>query len=118
MFLSPRQTQALSLAADGYTNGEIAHQLYLSESTVHVHLVDAYHRLEARPGRGARTHAAILADRAGLLTRTDPHGIEAALARVAALEPAATIRGCRLVDLDQVLATIADTTPTTVRSAA
>ncbi|MFE2911276.1 response regulator transcription factor [Kitasatospora indigofera] len=111
MPLTARQTQALTLVADGYTNTQIATQLYLSESTVHTHLVDAYHRLGARPGAAARTHAAILADRAGLLTRTDPHGIEAALQRVAALQPAAIIRGCRLVDLDQVLATLADTTP-------
>ncbi|MCX5209746.1 helix-turn-helix transcriptional regulator [Kitasatospora sp. NBC_00240] len=119
--LTPRQAAILTLAAEGLTNGQIGARLYIAESTVHAHLDDAYRRLGVPTGRGARTHAAILADRAGLLGRTDPHGIEAALQRVAALEPCATIRGCRLVDLDQVLATIAGPTTipaATVRSAA
>lgn len=46
--LTPRQSEVLLLVAAGKTNAEIADQLGLAESTVRVHLREAYRRLGVR----------------------------------------------------------------------
>jgi DNA-binding CsgD family transcriptional regulator len=44
--LTPRQTNLLSLVADGHTNSQIARRLGLSEGTVRTHLENIYGRLQ------------------------------------------------------------------------
>lgn len=46
--LSYREKQILRLVALGSTNREIAHKLYLAESTVKTHLSSAFRKLDAR----------------------------------------------------------------------
>lgn len=46
--LSHREKQVLNLVVLGYTNREIADQLYLAESTVKTHLSSAFRKLDAR----------------------------------------------------------------------
>jgi DNA-binding CsgD family transcriptional regulator len=120
--LTDRQVQLLTLAAAGHTSIEIGRMLFLSPATIKNHFVDAYYRLGARD----RTQAVLIAYRAGLLPDIGQDTIgpaearartaEAALRRVAALQPCATIHGHRLIDLDDVLAAVAG--PDTARSAA
>jgi DNA-binding NarL/FixJ family response regulator len=43
--LSHREKQVLQLVLSGYTNGQIAHRLYLSESTVKSHLSSSFRKL-------------------------------------------------------------------------
>lgn len=68
--LSLREREVLQLAAAGLTNGAIAAQLYLSESTVKTHLSSSFRKL----GVASRAEAALaiaatpLALRAGALT--------------------------------------------------
>ena len=51
--LSYREKQILRLVVDGSTNREIAHKLYLAESTVKTHLSSAFRKLDARSRSGA-----------------------------------------------------------------
>jgi DNA-binding CsgD family transcriptional regulator len=44
--LTPRQRELLGLVAEGYTNGQIARRLSISEGTVRTHLENIYRRLE------------------------------------------------------------------------
>jgi DNA-binding NarL/FixJ family response regulator len=46
--LSHREKQILSLVVQGMTNQQIAHRLYLAESTVKTHLSSAFRKLDAR----------------------------------------------------------------------
>jgi DNA-binding NarL/FixJ family response regulator len=46
--LSHREKQILSLVVLGLTNREIAHRLYLAESTVKTHLSSAFRKIDAR----------------------------------------------------------------------
>jgi DNA-binding NarL/FixJ family response regulator len=46
--LSYREKQILGLVVNGSTNREIAHKLYLAESTVKTHLSSAFRKLDAR----------------------------------------------------------------------
>lgn len=61
--LSPRETQILRLAADGWTNTAIASTLHISPTTVKTHLARAYEKL----GVSDRTAAVTQAMRRGLL---------------------------------------------------
>lgn len=52
--LTPRHAQVLELVAEGLRNGEIARELFISESTLDNHLNAIYGRLDAP----TRVHAA------------------------------------------------------------
>jgi DNA-binding NarL/FixJ family response regulator len=51
--LSHRERQVLALVVEGCTNGEIAQQLFLAESTVKSHLATAFSKLGVRSRRDA-----------------------------------------------------------------
>ncbi len=55
--LTPRQWELLHLVAAGYTNGQIARRLGLSEGTVRTHLQNTYTRLNVSSRTAAATHA-------------------------------------------------------------
>ncbi|WP_249424053.1 helix-turn-helix transcriptional regulator [Nocardioides coralli] len=61
--LTPRESEILTLVADGRTNGEIGRQLYIATKTVSVHVSN----ILAKLGAGSRTEAAAIARRRGLL---------------------------------------------------
>lgn len=61
--LSPRELELLSLLAKGYSNSEIATQLFLSEGTVRNYLSTVFAKL----GVSDRTQAAVLALKHGLV---------------------------------------------------
>ena len=61
--LTEREIEVLSQAAEGNSNREIATHLWISPETVKSHMTNILGKLGARD----RTHAAILALRAGLL---------------------------------------------------
>ncbi|KQW47951.1 hypothetical protein ASC77_16230 [Nocardioides sp. Root1257] len=61
--LTPRETEILTLVADGRSNGEIAKQLFISAKTVSVHVSNILAKLDA----SGRTEAAAIARRKGLL---------------------------------------------------
>ncbi|HJQ02672.1 MAG TPA: AAA family ATPase [Jatrophihabitans sp.] len=61
--LTPRERDVLALLVDGRTNRQVAHQLYISEKTVSVHVSN----LLAKLGVRSRAEAAALAHRDGLL---------------------------------------------------
>ncbi|MBM9458434.1 response regulator transcription factor [Nocardioides sp. zg-536] len=61
--LSDRELRVLTLIAQGSSNAEIAHELYLSEATVKAHVTHILGKLDA----SNRVQAAIMAYRAGLL---------------------------------------------------
>lgn len=54
--LTPRQTEILQLAAEGYRNREIGAVLYIDEETVKTHMKKTLTKLGARN----RTHAVAL----------------------------------------------------------
>lgn len=56
--LSPRETEVLTLVADGLSNLEISRQLFLSQATVKSHLVHIYTKLSV-DSRTAAVAAAI-----------------------------------------------------------
>jgi DNA-binding NarL/FixJ family response regulator len=60
--LSERELEVLRLLASGFTNKEIAEQLFLSPDTVKTHLSNAYRKL----GVSDRAHAVAVALRKGL----------------------------------------------------
>jgi DNA-binding CsgD family transcriptional regulator len=60
--LTARETEVLSLVADGRTNGQIAEQLYISPKTASVHVSNILRKLQA----STRGEAAAIAHRAGL----------------------------------------------------
>ncbi|MDF1602276.1 helix-turn-helix transcriptional regulator [Nocardioides sp. YIM 152315] len=61
--LTPRETEILTLVADGRSNGEIARQLFISAKTVSVHVSNILAKLDA----AGRTEAAAIARRRGLI---------------------------------------------------
>lgn len=61
--LTPRETEILSLVAEGLSNPEIAARLYIGESTVKTHLLHAFEKLEV----GDRTRAVTRAMELGLI---------------------------------------------------
>jgi DNA-binding NarL/FixJ family response regulator len=61
--LSPREQEILELLAEGLKAGEIAHRLYLGESTVKSHITHLYEKL----GASNRAQALVTAMRRGLL---------------------------------------------------
>ncbi len=61
--LSERDLEVLRLIADGLSNAEIAHQLYLSIGTVKVHTRNIYDKL----GVNSRIQAATSAQRLDIL---------------------------------------------------
>jgi DNA-binding CsgD family transcriptional regulator len=63
VFLSPRETEALKLAAGGYTAREISEQMVVAEITVKQHLQAAREKLGARN----TLHAVVLAIARGLI---------------------------------------------------
>jgi DNA-binding NarL/FixJ family response regulator len=70
----PRTIQALALAAEGLTNGEIGEKLHVTEDTVKAHLRRIYRKLDARD----RAHAVHIACHRGLLPC---HSIESLISR-------------------------------------
>ncbi|WP_439936385.1 response regulator [Nocardia sp. N13] len=66
--LSARETEVLSLLADGLGTGEIATSLYMSESTAKTHITHIYQKL----GAANRAQALVTAMRLGLLNHTMP----------------------------------------------
>ena len=66
--LSAREGQVLALLADGLGTNEIAHRLYLSESTAKTHITHIYQKL----GAANRAQALVAAMRMGLLDRMSP----------------------------------------------
>ena len=60
--LSPRQWEVLRLAADGYTNAQIAQKLFVAESTVRKHLENIYERLGVTTRTAAVTTAFAASD--------------------------------------------------------
>jgi len=61
--LTPRETEILTLVAQGRSNGEIGKQLFISAKTVSVHVSNILGKL----GAAGRTEAAAIARRRGLL---------------------------------------------------
>jgi DNA-binding CsgD family transcriptional regulator len=55
--LTPRQWELLHLVAAGYTNGQIARRLGVSEGTVRIHLQNIYERLQVSSRTAAVTRA-------------------------------------------------------------
>ena len=62
--LSPRETEVLTLAAQGLTNKEIAYRLGISDRTVQFHMNSIFNKT----GTNSRTEAVALALRHGWLT--------------------------------------------------
>jgi DNA-binding NarL/FixJ family response regulator len=63
--LTPREREVLRLLADGLTNRQVAHQLVVSEHTVHRHVANLLRKLDLP----SRTAAAAHAVRSGLVDR-------------------------------------------------
>jgi DNA-binding NarL/FixJ family response regulator len=61
---SPREHQVLRLAAQGFTNREIAYRLGVSDRTVQFHMRSVFNKT----GTSSRTEAAILAVRRGWIS--------------------------------------------------
>lgn len=61
--LSNRECQVLVMVADGYTNAEIAKELFLSVETIKHHVKHVLGKLGAR----SRAHAVLLAYREGII---------------------------------------------------
>ena len=62
--LTAREDEVLRLVARGMSNGEIAHELVLSEATVKTHVARIFHKLEVRD----RAQAVVYAYEAGLVS--------------------------------------------------
>jgi DNA-binding CsgD family transcriptional regulator len=82
--LSPREREVLGVLAEGCTNREIAHRLFISERTVAVHVGN----ILAKLGASGRVEAAMVALRLGLVPSTPPATVMSALARPAPLAAA------------------------------
>lgn len=60
--LSPRESEVLRLVGRGESNSEIAHDLFIGESTVKTHVA----RIQTKLGARDRVHLVVVAHRAGL----------------------------------------------------
>lgn len=69
LLLTPRRLEVLRYAANGYTNAEIAAELWLSEHCIKSHMQNAYRALGARD----RANAVAIAIVRGLIA---PHEVE------------------------------------------
>ena len=56
--LTPREVEVLGLVAEGLTNAQVAHRLFLSPRTVHRHLSSIYRKLGVS-SRAAATRFAV-----------------------------------------------------------
>ena len=65
--LTPREEDVLGLLAQGYSNRQIAHSLFISLTTVKKHV----ERIISKLGVSTRTEAAVKASRLGLLDSPD-----------------------------------------------
>ena len=65
--LTTRETEILALAAQGFTNGRIARELWITEQTVKFHLSNTYRKL----GVTNRTEASRYAYVNNLVTRQE-----------------------------------------------
>jgi DNA-binding NarL/FixJ family response regulator len=65
--LTPREEDVLRLLAQGYSNRQIAHSLFISHTTVKKHV----ERIISKLGVSTRTEAAVKASRLGLLNSPD-----------------------------------------------
>jgi len=66
--LSARETEVLTLVADGLSNQQIAQQLFVSQATIKSHLVHVFAKLDA----DSRTSAVAVAIGRGLIRRSRP----------------------------------------------
>ena len=64
---SERELQVLTLAAQGYSDKQIARRLHLTEATIKTHLQRIYTRLRVDGGPGARIRAVVKAHRVRLI---------------------------------------------------
>jgi DNA-binding NarL/FixJ family response regulator len=55
--LTPRQVEVLRLLARGWTNAQIADELFLSRRTVHAHLREIFRKLEVSHRSAATRYA-------------------------------------------------------------
>jgi DNA-binding NarL/FixJ family response regulator len=78
--LTDRELEILGFVAEGYTNGRIASELWVTEQTVKFHLSNTYRKL----GVGNRTEASHYAHTRGLLRSVDRIGPRPAPAALAA----------------------------------
>ena len=60
--LTDREREVFRLIADGFSNAEIAHELYISDTTVKTHVTHVFKKLNVRD----RVQAVVLAHQAGL----------------------------------------------------
>jgi ATP/maltotriose-dependent transcriptional regulator MalT len=65
--LTARESEVLSLIADGYSNGQIAERLFITRKTASVHVSN----ILAKLGVGTRLEAAAMAHRMGLVRQPD-----------------------------------------------
>jgi ATP/maltotriose-dependent transcriptional regulator MalT len=65
--LTSRETEVLSLIADGFSNGQIAERLFITRKTASVHVSNILGKL----GVGTRLEAAAMAHRMGLVRQPD-----------------------------------------------
>ena len=65
--LSEREMEVLKMAAQGFSNRDIADKLFLSRRTVQAHLANIFHKLDV----GSRTEAVLKALRSGWVTLDD-----------------------------------------------
>jgi DNA-binding NarL/FixJ family response regulator len=71
--LSARESEIMSLIADGHTNGEIASSLFLAEKTVKNHVRSIYSKLGVGSRSAAIAHWADFARAASRAASTRPH---------------------------------------------
>lgn len=66
--LSTRETEVLTLVADGLSNEQVAQRLFVSQATVKSHLVHIFTKLDV----DSRTRAVAVAQQRGLIRRSRP----------------------------------------------
>jgi DNA-binding CsgD family transcriptional regulator len=86
--LTPRQIEVLALAAQGYSNPEIASRLRIRDWTIRQHLKETYVKLQAR----SRAHAVHLAHKAGLPEIVNAPTYPPDISRRTRLEPVAPVK--------------------------
>ena len=76
--LSARESEIMSLIADGHTNGEIASSLFLAEKTVKNHVRSIYSKLGVGSRPAAIAHWVDFARHASRAATTRPHSASGA----------------------------------------